>query len=370
MLIFSSGFVITEGQAAEGPNTEIETKAENSRVAQLQQINQQFAATVVIPTYQTLAEQTSRLALASVTFENTPTEANLSNLRDAWLAVELTWAQSNAFEFGPVHSLGYGPAIASPVDTTGLDLLLNQLSENQLSENQLSENQLSETEGSAALANYLTEGSIHPSLKGLEAIAHLLYHPEKTPESGNRLASDFSTTERTYLNYLAAEVQTATTDLLEVWQTGWNNYPAYATVLANAGSPDNAVYISTRSGTEEIIRGLFNSLDVVVNEELPGLIAAPEQLAESALDLQLLNSTLMGIQLASRSTGFSELVNSSSDQSQQQIQQSLETATVLIAAAQEPQDPDVISFALTVALDSLQTAHALIDSDVLPLAQE
>lgn len=367
VLICSSGLLAAETHAVESLGTDLnigpETKADSRRTAQLEQINQQFAAAVVIPTYQTLSEQAGHLALVGKAFEQAPTAANLSILQDAWLAVELTWARSNAFEFGPVHSLGYGAAIASPVDTTGIDLLLERLVAIEAG-----------TEDSMALSDYLSEASIHPSLKGLGAIAHILNRADAdidtATEDGSRLAGDFSTVERAYLSYLTAETQTAAAALLEVWQTGWNNYPAYATVLADAGSPNNLVYLSTRSGTEEIIRGVLNSLDVVVNEALPELIEAPDHLVSDPLDLQLLNSTLEGIQLASQSVGFDQLIESTSDQNQQ-IQQSLETATVLIDAAQDqPQEPAVISFALTVALDSLQTAHSLLDGDVLPLAQE
>ena len=309
---------------------------------------------MVIPTYQALAEQTADLASAGAAFELAPTAANLSSLQAAWLAAELTWAESNAFEFGPVHSLGYGPAIASPLDATGVDLLLAQLTEIEAS----------------AQRDYLAAAAIHPSMTGLEAIAYVLSHANAPQENGSRVASGFSPAERAYLSYLTAEAQAAAAALLDVWQVGWNNYPAYATVLASAGNPDNAIYISTRSGTEEIIRGVINSLDVVVNEALPHLIASPEQLVTDTLDLQILNSTLRGIQLASQSAGLAELIKSDSNQNQQ-IQQSLETAMTLIAAAQDqPQEPAVIAFALTVALDSLQTAHTLLGNDVLPLAQE
>ena len=359
--VFAGG-LSSAAQAVEGPDIAAKTQAEaaaaanieDSRAAHLQQINQQFAATVVIPTYQTLAEQTAQLALAGAAFELAPTAANLASLQDAWLAAELTWAKSSAFEFGPVHSLGYGPAIASPLDATGVDLLLAQLTEVEES----------------AQPDYLAEAAIHPSMKGLAAIAYVLHHADAPQENGSRTASGFYPAERVYLSYLTAEAQVAAAALLDVWQVGWNDYPAYATVLANAGNPDNAIDISTRSGTEEIIRGVINSLDVVVNEELPGLIAAPEQIATDNLDLQILNSTLRGIQLASQSTGFAELIKSDSNQNQQ-IQQSLETATTLIAAAHDqPQEPAVIAFALTVALESLQIAHTLLGNDVLPLAQE
>lgn len=387
VLVCSSGLLTIEAQAVESLNTGPNTKADSTHKAQLEQINQQFAAAVVIPTYQTLSKQADRLMLAGAAFEQLPTAANLSALQDAWLATELTWARSNAFEFGPVHSLGYGPAIASPVDTTGIDQLLAQLAAVEANtEASAEENSTEEgSEESIAIANYLDEASIHPSLKGLGAIAHILNRNNAASadaaatEDGSRPASDFSsnffsnfsTAERVYLSYLAAEIQVAAVALLEVWQTGWNNYPAYATVLANAGSPDNAIYLSTRSGTEEIIRGMLNSLDVVVNEALPELIAAPDQLMSNSLDLQVLNSTLEGIQLASQSAGLAALTQPAGGDQSQQIQQSLETATVLLDAAQDqPQEPAVIAFALTVALDSLQTAHALLDNDVLPLTQE
>lgn len=381
----------------------------DENLASLQQINQQFAAAVVIPTYQSMVEKTARLVKASDAFEQMPTAETLLAFNEAWREARLAWAKGSAFEFGPVHSLGYGVAIDAPVDTAGIDRVWARLAE------------ADSTEGLGA----------HSSLRGLGAIAHLLkdVSPEapssetvsepNSPAAGlldtvlveatdrdpvrrdleqdavDTALSDttLSWAQRRYLSQLTRQVHTAASRLLSVWQVGWNGYPAYATVLASAGSPNNVAYRSVQSGTEEIIRGLINSLDVVANETLPHLITiASDSAAMDSLELQLVESQVQGIQLAyqsyqadlpvrltqlrtrglynTKSVGISSIVARVNSEQDQQIQAFLSTAMEHLTEAQSQQeDPAAASSKLADAMDSLTTVQTMLDSDVLPLTQ-
>ncbi|MEL6556403.1 MAG: imelysin family protein [Cyanobacteria bacterium J06621_11] len=376
----------------------------DENLASLQQINQHFAAAVVIPTYQSMVEKTARLVQASDAFEKMPTAEALLAFNEAWREARLAWAKGSAFEFGPVHSLGYGVAIDAPVDTAGIDRVWARLAE------------ADSTEGLGA----------HSSLRGLGAIAHLLEDVSPAATSSEAVleavaptaglldavlveATDrdpikrdleqgatLSWAQRRYLSQLTRQVHTAASRLLSVWQVGWNGYPAYATVLASAGSSDNTAYRSVQSGTEEIIRGLINSLDVVANETLPHLITTATEssspLTMDAIGLQLVESQVQGIQLAyqsyqadlpvrlmqlrtrgiyaAKSAGISSIVARVDSEQDQQIQASLSTAMQHLSEAQSQQeDPAAVSLALTDAMDSLTTVQTVLDSDVLPLTQ-
>ena len=353
------------------------------RQTDIQTLNQQFAASVVIPTYQNLIEQTSYLVQATQDFEKSPTANHLQSIEDAWLAAQSTWAVGNAFEFGPVHSLGYGPAITSPVDTAGI--------------NQLLDSSLLMSEAS----DQLQIPQLRTSLRGLDAIAYVLHDrtdnssvPNQVPNQENRSADDFSRSERAYLSYAASEIHTAASGLLSVWQVGWNGYPAYANILASAGSDENAVYLSAEAGTEEIIRGIVNSLDVLTQETIPDLIESTnsaESIELSAIDLQLLSSTIKGIQLAyrghqlnahirfselrtnglftGRSMGLAGVMNPINAERNLDIQVSLATAMTQVDGLIESAEKEAAGLALTDALAALTRAQSLLETDVLSLVQ-
>ena len=317
----------------------------------MKQLNQQFSAGVIIPGYQALDNQMAVLVSAAQSFEADPTDANLAAVRSAWLEAVAQWTSSNAVAFGPVHSLGYSTALESPVDEMGLDMLLSSASE---------------TEEFAGVASLL------PSLQGFEAIAYLL------GTGAEKTAADFSIQERRYLKALTARAQVVTTEMLTVWQTGWNDHPAYSTLLSTAGNPDNSTYMSVKAGSEEIIRSIINSLDVVAGEALPDILDTSDAIAKTPdmVTLKLLDSSVQGIQsaylgavddsTAETVTGVSELVAIADPTLDQQIQTSLTTA--LNGLEQAMTDPTNVA-PLVQAQSSLDLAFELLETEVLPLVQ-
>ncbi|MEM9807427.1 MAG: imelysin family protein [Cyanobacteria bacterium P01_D01_bin.56] len=312
----------------------------------MEQLNQQFSDEVIIPGYQALGLQMEGLVQTAQTFENAPTEANLAAVRSAWLDVVSQWASSNAIAFGPVHSLGYSTALESPVDEAGIDGLL----------------------ANTAATEDFNVASLLPSLQGFEAMAYVL---------GEKTAADFSSQERRYLTALAVRAQEVTTSILAVWQAGWNSYPAYSTLLSTAGSPGNATYLSVQAGSEEIVRTIINSLDVVAGEELPDILETSETVAEfpDTTTLRLLTSSLQGIQSAylgavdesnQETTGVSELVAIANPAIDNQIQTSLVSA--LDNIEQVMGDPTDMT-SLAAAQVSLDLAFELLETEVLPLVQ-
>ena len=316
----------------------------------LRQLNQQFSTEVIIPGYQAVDIQMDSLVQRAQLFEAEPTEANLAAVRTAWLEAMSSWASSNAVAFGPVHSLGYSTALEFPADEAGIDALLANTAETE--------------DFDVAL--------LLPSLQGFEAMAYLL----GTEDS--KSAADFSTQERRYLSAIAIRADAVATDILKVWQAGWNNNPAYGTLLSTAGGPDNHVYLSVEAGSEEIIRSIINSLDVVAAEELPDILEASELMAESpdAVTLKLLNGSLRGIQSAylgtadeivdEKAAGVSDLVAIANPAVDEQIKASL--AIALTGIDQAIADPSDMT-PLTQAQLSLDIAFNLLETEVLPLVQ-
>ncbi|ESA39143.1 iron-regulated protein a [Leptolyngbya sp. Heron Island J] len=312
----------------------------------MKQLNEQFSTSVIIPGYEALGGQMERLVLATQSFEAEPTEANLAAVRTAWLAAVSSWTSTNTVAFGPVHSLGYSTALEFPADEAGIDTLLATTAETEAFDVE----------------------SLLPSLQGFEAMAYLL------GTANNKTAADFSNQERRYLSALVVRADGVTTDLLTVWQTGWNSNPAYGTLLSTAGSPGNHLYLSVESGSEEIIRSIVNSLEVISAEELPDILEASELLAESpdTTTLQLLSSGIQGIQSAYVGTtaelgmGVSGLVAIANPTIDQQIQSSLVTA--LNSIDQAISDP-TNTVPLFQAQRSVDIAFELLQTEILPLVQ-
>lgn len=326
--------------------------SDQSADSKLAQLNQQFPQTVILPIYQSLAEQTERLAEAGQAFEQSPNEASLSTFRADWLAAATAWARSQAVAFGPVHSLGHEAALNFPPDEAGIDGLL-----------------LEEEDIEAAVD--LESTALLPSLQGFEAMAYLLYGDE-----GEKAAADFSRRERQYLRRLATTAQAVAFELVSAWQTGWENYPAYEALLATAGQPGNGAYMTVQSGTEEIVRSTINALAIVADETIPHILEAPEQLSDpsGSTILQLLDSTVQGIQTAYVGTesedrlagGIGMWVAAEDEEIDLQIRQSLNAAIERIEDVMAtPGDTE----SLSAAQAFLEIAKDRLEQDMLPLVQ-
>lgn len=324
-----------------------------NQIQVMDHVNQQFAAAVVIPTYQQLSDRTEQLAQAAQAFEASPTETTLADVRAAWVDAAAAWSAGSAFAFGPVHSLGYSTALEFPTDEVALTQLLTD----------------------ATLLDSATEvTSLLPSLRGFEAMNYLLFGSDQ-PKS----LDEFSAQEQMYISKLAIAAHQTSNELLEVWQTGWNGYAPYSTVLATAGQAGNAMYLSPEAGLEEIIRGIVNNLDVVVNEVMPELLEEPEALA--SVDLQLLHANIHGTHLAyvgaagpstksdaTAAPGLVQWVAIAEPEVSAQIQDSLETALVHLESGQSS-DTGMDADALAQVNDALTMAYELMDGSVLSLVQ-
>ncbi|MGF1513836.1 MAG: imelysin family protein [Elainellaceae cyanobacterium] len=334
----------------------------SSQTAVMQAFNQRFPTEVVIPTYVSLTEQTARLVEVSRHFAADPTEETLEELRAVWVDATAVWARGQAFAFGPIHSLGYSTALEFPADGASIEVLL-------------SDPAVLEAENIDAIVDAI---ALSPSVHGFEAIAYVLYGTE-----GDKPLDEFSSVERLYLTRLAEMADENARELLRVWQEGREGYAPYETVLATAGQPGNGAYLSVEAGTEEVIRGLYNHLDVLVNEDLTEMLGAWESdsILPDAIALEHIHSSVSGIRMAytgildgaaapdntpNSASGLSHLVAMENRVIDQYIQRSLDAAlTNLEAAIANPEDQG----ALREAYETLTVVHAYLETDVLTLVQ-
>ncbi len=218
------------------------------------QIIRDYADKVVIPTYALLSTRAIALETAVSTLAATPTAANLTAAKSAWVATRVPWEQSEAHLFGPVSANGYDPAMDSwPVNVTDLDAVL-------------------------ASSNPLTQAyvsALPEEQKGFHTLEYLLWG-----EDSNKQVDALTPRELEYMKALAAELTKVTGELASSWTTGVMGAPAYRTVFTGAGA--NSAYPSIGSAAQEILVGMSGICDEVANGKIADPFDARDpQLVES-----------------------------------------------------------------------------------------
>jgi putative iron-regulated protein len=99
------------------------------------------------------------------------------------------------------------------------------------------------------------------TLKGFHTIEYLLFGTA----GGTKTAADFTARELEYLQGTTQSLLGAATQLREEWDPAGGNY---AGILAGAGTPGNAVYISESAALQELVDGMIGICDEVANGKI------------------------------------------------------------------------------------------------------
>lgn len=201
-----------------------------------------FADAVVVPTYQRLATRLAELDAAARALRAEPTEARLTAARQAWFAARAPWEQGEAFQFGPVDSLGYEPALDSwPVSRTDVDAVL--------------------ASDDALTAEYV--GTLRETQKGFHTVEYLLFG-----EDAATTAEALTPRRLEYLTALTAELKSLGAALTGTWTQAAEGQPPYRDTLAGAGQSGNTAYPSVQSAAREMVSGIVRVLGEVADEKL------------------------------------------------------------------------------------------------------
>ena len=333
--------------ASERPELEREGGTAGRASDPLQSFVRTFPEVVIVPFHESLAGATARLARAGRDFEANADDRTLRALRAAWLETATTWAAGQAFSFGPVHSLGHGAALDSPVDADGVAWLLENIVVTGVED----------PEHAMASA----------SLQGLGAMSHLLHDGP----DGGRAADAFDDAERAYLGRLTEEAHDVAEDLLGVWRDGHGGQAPFAERLATAGEPGNVAYLTVEAGAEEIVRALVNRLDVVVAEELPviaeeaaaraGRATEPTTGPDGTIALALLAGTVEGVRAAAgEPSGLGRWLGSSDPAIEDRLRGSLAEVAEAADALDAP-DADVRLAAVDRVGAALERVRTLLE---------
>ncbi len=193
---------------------------------------------IIVKTYEDLKDKSALLKQATLLLETTPTAANLTAAKNAWIASRSPWEQSEGFLFGPVDQQGIDPAIDSwPVNVIDLNNVL-------ASPNPLTEAYIANQEG---------------TLKGFHTIEFLLWGA-----NGNKQVADFTAREFEYLKSCSANLATDTNRLYNLWSL---NGDKFILNLINAGN-GSPVYISQKSAFGELTNNIIGIADEVANGKI------------------------------------------------------------------------------------------------------
>jgi hypothetical protein len=241
----------------------------------MRETNETIGKAIVSPVMDRFIASTSRLKFFANRLETAPSEKNLTQFLEQFYDVIENREMLRAYEFGPVHSLGYAELLDTPTDTAGITELL--------SNEQLFE-QLAEP-GSRLLQ----------SLQGFSAIEFILqnWQPSEMP-------ADFNLRQRQFLASLTDRVFETALAKQQAWFDSQHQNEAFNAQLVTAGTRDNAYYQTIESGSEEWVRGSINALAALIEE---GLVDAEDTLNDpeshsAAVSLRGMRGLINGVALS------------------------------------------------------------------------
>src|SRR3569833_1002957 len=156
-----------------------------------------FAGVLVNPDYQDIQARAQIMNQAVITFNATPTDANLEAIRTAWKNTRQAWELCEGFLFGPVEDFDYDPTMDDwPVNKADLDNVLASNNALQVSD-----------------IDQLTT-----TLKGFHAIEYVIFGV-----GGTQKAANITDRDKLYLASLSQSLYNTTTELRNSWDPSQSN---------------------------------------------------------------------------------------------------------------------------------------------------
>lgn len=204
------------------------------------------ANVVIAPTYVTLANDAASLYNGTLAFQSSPTQTNLNTCRTLWLKATADYEQSAATLFGPNGAIGADPISiinTYPIDTFNINQLIN---------------------GTAIFTPAYID-SLPSYLIGFHSIEFLLYGI-----NGNKIATQFTPRQLSYITAVAYNIQTLTYQLDSEWNAANSGSYYYQFVDAGAGS---TIYPDQRAAFSDLIMAIANITETDAIYKLNGVFS-------------------------------------------------------------------------------------------------
>ncbi|MCC8424301.1 imelysin family protein [Mucilaginibacter sp. UR6-11] len=243
-----------------------------------------ISTNIIIPAYTSYQAAAVSLDAAVVTFNTTPTLANLTALQNAFTATYKQWQSTSVYDFGPAADVNLR------VNTNTYPVDVNQINAN------------------VSLGTYNPQLLSNLAAKGLPALDYLLFNLGGDNAAVLALFTTDSkaANRKTYLAALSAELKTNATTVLNAWSG------SYKTTFLNATGTDAS------SSTGYLVNQLVYDYEVLKNFEV-GIPAGSQSMGVtyptkvqayySKISLQLTLLHLQAIQnlyLGANGSGFDD----------------------------------------------------------------
>jgi putative iron-regulated protein len=218
------------------------------------QILTDISVSVITETYKSLNNNSSLLVTAATNF-TIGDEAELTALKNAWIATRSPWEKTEGFLYGPVDTEGIDPAIDSwPVNVNDINNILSS---------------------SSAITSTLLE--TNNEARGFHALEYFIWGL-----NSNKTASQFTARELEYLIAAAQNLQAKTQQLYNGWSASQGNF---GNNFINAGM-SGSIYTSQKNALREIVEGIIIISDEVavtkIEEPLNGNAGGPKPEVEES----------------------------------------------------------------------------------------
>lgn len=312
---------------------------------------------VILPTYAELVASTSELSRLLGDLALAPEDAQLADVRDAYLATRAPLEESQAFSFGPAEQLRSAAALDQrPIDPAKID---------------------AELEGEAELTpRYLL--SIGANKRGLHGIEYLLF-PESDValEQALLAAGEAGARRREYLASAAEIVADSALALQAAWDSA-----GYAKQFSEPGAPDS-VSPDVQSGLDTLLNQAVFLSEVVANTKLGKPLgsatggeidpAAQESersgasITDALGNLRGVRNVYFGSRDGSLAPSLSSLVRASSPGTDRHAREALAAAEASLLAIPEPLTDALVSAPETVgaAFEAVKTLKRVLATEVL-----
>jgi len=198
--------------------------------------------TVIVPTYERLAERTVALRDALAALRANPTPATLAAAQDAWRDARAAWNRGEAFLFGPPSDLFLASKVdVSPVDEARIE---------------------AEIAGTAVLDEAHIE-SLGSTRKGFFAVEYLIFD-EVGGDAAVLAALSESARRRDYLLALGDNLAAVAARIRDIWSRAGEGF---VDDFVEAGAPDSA-FPSSKAAEDAIMNHLLVLIEIIADVRL------------------------------------------------------------------------------------------------------
>jgi predicted lipoprotein len=204
-----------------------------------------LGSNVIIPTYDTLSNETSALVEAAHAFCDAPSTSGLENLQGHWSAARVAWKQMDTIDFGPYTEQPWrlGPKIDFwPVR------------EDTIEENLAGDEPL----------HFERVSALGASSRGFPAMEYLIFDPQGTSIALEPFEAESGDRRCDYVSALAEDLRANSQAMVRAWSHDGDDYLGSLVASGEPGTP----FMSVRDASNEIVNRMLFLVETIMRLKL------------------------------------------------------------------------------------------------------